>query len=266
MKKFKGKALYQPTGKAAEYAAWAVNFFTGCSNGCEYCYCKRGVLSHVWDNKPNLKKCFYGQVHAMSVFQKELLANLEEVRKDGIFFSFTTDPLLSSTSFLTYICTYEALRNRVPVTILTKSTNWLYNTIGKYFLEYGDVVWQNKDILKIGFTLTGADELEPDASSNSERITAMKLLHEKGIKTWASMEPVINPITSLQIIQQTKDFCDEYKVGLMSGAKKDFYDREEMEYFYESIITLSKNHKIYLKESLLKYLGIDRKEISGNLK
>lgn len=54
--KFKGKAIYQPTGKAAEYSPWACNFFTGCSNDCEYCYCKRGVMSHVWDNKPHLKK------------------------------------------------------------------------------------------------------------------------------------------------------------------------------------------------------------------
>ncbi len=45
-KRFNGKALYQPSGKAAEYSAWACNFYTGCSNDCEYCYCKRGVLSH----------------------------------------------------------------------------------------------------------------------------------------------------------------------------------------------------------------------------
>ena len=37
MEKFNGKALYNPAGKAGEYAAWACNFFVGCSNGCKYC-------------------------------------------------------------------------------------------------------------------------------------------------------------------------------------------------------------------------------------
>jgi len=29
MKTFKGKAIYQPAGKAAEYSQWACNFYTG---------------------------------------------------------------------------------------------------------------------------------------------------------------------------------------------------------------------------------------------
>ena len=35
---FNGKAIYNPKGKAGEYAPWACNFYTGCSNDCEYCY------------------------------------------------------------------------------------------------------------------------------------------------------------------------------------------------------------------------------------
>jgi DNA repair photolyase len=41
---FPGKAIYNPSGKAGEYSYWACNFFKGCSNGCEYCYLKKGVL------------------------------------------------------------------------------------------------------------------------------------------------------------------------------------------------------------------------------
>lgn len=40
------KAIYQPKGAAREYSAWACNLYNGCSNQCDYCYCKRGVLSY----------------------------------------------------------------------------------------------------------------------------------------------------------------------------------------------------------------------------
>ncbi len=58
MKQFKGKASYNPFGKAGEYSYWACNFYTGCSNNCDYCYCKRGVMSSVWSITPKLKSCF----------------------------------------------------------------------------------------------------------------------------------------------------------------------------------------------------------------
>jgi len=44
-KQFKGKAIYNPSGKAGEYSYWACNFYKGCSNGCTYCYLKKGVLA-----------------------------------------------------------------------------------------------------------------------------------------------------------------------------------------------------------------------------
>lgn len=59
MKNFKGKAIYNPSGKAGEYSYWACNFYVGCSNGCTYCYCKKGILAGAMgQDKPQLKKCF----------------------------------------------------------------------------------------------------------------------------------------------------------------------------------------------------------------
>ena len=258
MKKFKGKALYQPTGKAAEYASWAVNFYTGCSNDCDYCYCKRGVMSHVWDNKPHLKKCFKSEEHAVRVFCDEIHKNIDHLREAGILFSFTTDPMLQETRTLTIVGINTALYAGVPVKVLTKRSDWI-NDLG-YWLRTG-ILSKDKNKVSFGFTLTGINELEPNASSNSERIEGMKVLHNLGFKTWASMEPVINPTVTLQIIQTTKDFCDEYKIGLLSGVGKDYYDKEEMDYFFHSLITLSLNRKIYLKDSILKYFDIKREDL-----
>ena len=76
MKTFKGKAIYNPSGKAGEYSYWACNFYIGCSNKCEYCYCKKGVLANsIGQDKPQLKKCFRDEAHALELFKKELKAN-----------------------------------------------------------------------------------------------------------------------------------------------------------------------------------------------
>ena len=96
-----GNAIYRPKGAAGEYSAWACNFYTGCSNDCQYCYCKQGVMSHVWDTEPHLKKCFRNEEHALRTFVDEAAKNLAELQEHGIFFSFTTDPMLPETIGLT---------------------------------------------------------------------------------------------------------------------------------------------------------------------
>ena len=72
-KQFNGKAIYNPSGKAGEYSYWACNFYVGCSNMCEYCYCKKGILSNVMgQNKAQLKMCFKDEADALMVFKKNL--------------------------------------------------------------------------------------------------------------------------------------------------------------------------------------------------
>lgn len=253
------KALYSPKGKAGEYALFACNFFNGCSNDCEYCYCKRGILSHVWSNKPHLKKCFRNERHALEVFNKELdsiLVSHPEIKKHGILFSFTTDPLLPETRFLTYKAAQSAGDKGVPVQILTKRAD---------FVDDVKFWWFDTSLTAFGFTLTGVDCQEPGASLNSERIEAMRELHDFGYKTFASIEPVIDPALSLNMINATKDFCDVYKVGLISGKGKDFYDGCHMSVFWNRLIDLSESGcKIYPKDSLLNYMLEDRSSLEGN--
>jgi len=53
-------------------------------------------------DKPQLKKCFKNETDAFEIFSKELDKNLGELQKHGLFFSFTTDPLLPETEMLTF--------------------------------------------------------------------------------------------------------------------------------------------------------------------
>jgi len=262
-KRFSGKAIYQPAGKAAEYSPWACNFFTGCSNDCEYCFCKRGVMSHVWDNKPHLKKCFCTEHHAFEVFWKELDIVQELIEDDALLFSFTTDPLLPETRSLTFRAMEEAISRGMNVKILTKRADWIDEFIRRTEIQtinYGD----NKHHLAFGFTLTGFDEKEPFASSNSERIEVMRELNDLGFKTFASIEPIITSAMSRNMIQATLGVCDLYKVGLISGVKKDYYNPVHLSVFWEWLKELTREgYNIYPKDSLLDYFNEDRSSLEG---
>ena len=259
-KLFNGRAIYQPKGAALEYAPWACNFYTGCSNDCEYCYCKRGVMSHVWSTEPRLKKCFKDGDHALDVFRKELIKALRigdvSLKERGILFSFTTDPLLPETRWLTFRAVDVATSMGIPVKILTKRADFLHMV---RFLHL------EKSLVAFGFTLTGFDEKELGASLTDERIEAMRELHSMGFKTFASIEPVITPAMSRNMIEVTRDFCDLYKVGLISGAKKDYYNKDHLTLFCKWLLSRDPGYfKVYLKDSFLRYFGIPRGNLCGN--
>lgn len=105
----------------------------------------------------------------------------------------------------------------------------------------------------LGFTLTGHDELESNASSNSDRIEAMKILHEGGYKTFASIEPIVDLKGSLSMINSTVGFCDLYKVGLLSGKK---YNWRELRGFMLACTSLES--KFYFKDSFISQADLDR--------
>lgn len=262
-KRFNGKALYQPKGKAEEYSPWAVNFYTGCSNDCAYCYCKRGVMSHVWSTTPTLKKCFKDGEHALLVYLRELMQNLDEVRKTGILFSFTTDPMLPETKELTMRATETALHYDVPVKILTKRADWFYEDKWKDILK--TKFWrEHSHLLAWGFTLTGNDIVEPNADLNGDRVSCMIRLKYLGFKTWASIEPVIEVENAMKVIDATVGFCNLYKVGLISGMKKDFYKPGEIDEMVTQLATYSHyGNNIYLKNSVLEYLGITSEQANN---
>lgn len=263
---FKGKAIYNPTGKAGEYSQWACNFYVGCSGMCAYCYCKKGVLAHTMGgNKPELKSClnnggrhkidksiwFEGYDYALYVFENELEQNLVELQKHGLFFSFTTDPLLIETIDLTFDAVELCIEKKVPVKILTKQVPEVFED---YYLNFSKQEAIDSKIA-FGFTLTGHDELEPGCATNAERIEAMRKLHEAGFKTFASIEPIIDFKSSFEMILHTAEYCNVFKIGLESGKK---YSLLELKDFIQEVIRLCEFNKVYFKDFILKQAGMNR--------
>lgn len=256
----KGKAIYEPAGKAGEYAKYACNFYVGCSNDCDYCYCKRGILGHAM-GKPQatLKKCFKDEIDALLTFEKELMKNLEEIRKYGLFFTFTSDPMLDNTRKLTIQAVDFAIRNDINCKILTKRADFIDSLPQWWFYK------EYRGNIAFGFTLTGHDEMEPGASTNEERIDTMRKLYEMGFKTFASIEPVIDIEKSYRMIRETLGCCDLYKIGLISGKRN--YNRDDVANFIRSVngdlltINTVKKAVVYWKDSVINYLNTDRNDI-----
>ena len=262
-KEYHGKAIYQPSGKAAEYGEWACNFHIGCSNWCDYCYCSKALQPGLWSSTVTLKKAFKDEQDAIAVFGKEFSQNLQSLRGAGLFFSFTTDPLLPETMELTAQGVKTCVENGVNVKVLTKRADFIDNFFG-LLASYGNFDEdQYREHMAFGFTLTGHDELERGASSNIERIGAMEELHNRGYRIFASIEPIVDFPSSMQMIKGSLPSCDLYKIGLMSGNGVT-YDSVEAQTFLSELQQFPGQPKIYLKNSLIRLLGVDRKTLPEN--
>lgn len=269
-----GKLIYQPKGKAYEYCHWACNLYNGCSNLCTYCYNRKGLAhNRLGKDYPTLKECVKSEDEdeskkedvAFELFQKELLKYKERILADDgeLFFNFVSDPALPETIKLNFRCMLFAMSQGVTCRVLTKRVE-IVQIIDDYITGYTEK-YLHKDtpklsdipnffsLIKVGFTLTGCDELEPGASHNLSRIHAMRILNSRGVKTWASIEPIISIDKSKNMIGYALwAGCHEFKIGLLSG-KKTYTPEEVYEFYLDTSIDL-RGEDIVWKKSVLEYI------------
>ena len=268
------KILSRPKGNAEEYGRWSVNPYIGCSHGCLYCYLKKGPSgAYLGQNMPVLKKGIVSNKHAYHLAMIEIYANYEEIISDGgLFMTFTSDPCIWETREILFAIAVDSARElRIPVMFLTKSADfinfWRYTDIATGMLNRSEIV---RSLLAFGWTLTGHDELEPNASSNDKRINAMRLVSANGLKTWASIEPVIDFPSSLDMIYQALNAgCQHFKIGLLTNntrvVRKDFqfgehqfkaYDVLDCMHFIEDVMRVTSGKAtVYWKQSVRDLLG-----------
>jgi DNA repair photolyase len=236
---------------------YCINPYVGCMIGCIYCYADyytRKFSKHheEWGSYVDVK------INAPEVLLKEI----SKKKKGIVYISSLTDAYQSLEA--KYKITRKILeilaRYDWPVVIQTKSS----------------LVLRDLDILKkfrkieVGFTIISLDEeksrkLEKFASSPKERVKALKILKENGIKTFVFIGPIM-PFTKIEeiekIIKETKEFADEFyfdklnlKPGLIEKIRKieGFEEVEEKkmnEYYNEikkEILSLIEKEKIKAK-------------------
>jgi DNA repair photolyase len=200
--------IYEPKGRALEYSGLAANLYRGCSHGCLYCYA------------PSVIKCsreeFSNPVPRPDVL-KTLAKDAARLRGDTrtVLLSFTTDPYqeIERKHRLTRQAIEILNGEGLAVSILTKN--------GPNAEEDFDLLSKFKGN-KFGCTLTLhssylTEEWEPTTGPSWQRCFALEAAHNSyDIETFASMEPVIDPDQTLQLIRMTHNYVDFYKVGKLN--------------------------------------------------
>ena len=288
----KGALIYQPQGAAGEYAKWAINLYHGCSNGCTYCYNRRGVLSHVFGDKPELaapivksrdrqinyflerkkltahdpipdvviENCTNVAIRSWIYIDTKRIGVSRLIEDGGVFMSFTCDPLDAEDNVQNYTlyAVKRLLRYGIPVTLLTKNVVWLKEDNWKKLLkEYPKHICcsSHHALLTVGFTITGKDELEPNAPSTEKRIEDLRKLHDEyKIKTFVSLEPIIDLHSASEVIKKTYKITDEIRIGAQSPIKKNRYNVMEFISFVVAVRSLANNLDCHfmVKDSMYK--------------
>ena len=133
-------------------------------------------------------------------------------RGERVLLSFTTDPYQpADVEFGVTKQVIQVLHNGgYAVQVLTKG-----GTRALRDLE----LFTTRDAFAITMTFlddTRSLEWEPGAALPSDRLEALQCFHAAGVPTWISLEPVIDPATSLQIIREAKSFVDLFKIGKLN--------------------------------------------------
>ncbi len=201
--------LYIPKGRAREYAPLAANLYNGCSHGCVYCYVPT-IPPYKFKSTPRQ------EFHDSPRSRNDILRQLERDCLSGkydksqrVLLSFTTDPYqpIDEKCRLTRRAIEILHSYGYAVQILTKG-----GSRALYDLD----VFTAMDAFASTMTLLSdksSMEWEPGAALPSDRIEAIKTFYESKIPTWISLEPVINPDISIEIIRQTHKFVNLYKIG-----------------------------------------------------
>jgi DNA repair photolyase len=196
--------IYAPSGQAGEYSQLSTNPYRGCGHKCAYCYV------------PNVIRMKREDFDAGAVPRPDFLKNLEKDarkyqalgRREQVMLSFTTDPFNPTDMSLTRP-TIEILKKYgLAFCTLTKG--------GSRALPYMDLFRPDRDAF--ASTLTSLDDKfslkwERGAQLPGDRIKTLRAFHDAGIFTWVSLEPTLDVEASLQIVQETHEFVDLYKVG-----------------------------------------------------
>lgn len=234
------KLIYKPKGAAGEYARYAVNFYLGCPHGCKYCYLKRGVSAKVLGgDTPTLRAGYDNIIWELNDFKSDLMEKGTKLREKGIFFSFTTDPLIKETYQATIDAVEMCFPYQIPTTILTKCADY-YDALEK------KVDADKASLVTVGTTLTGFDNLEPRASKNSDRIDMLKRAKRYGFNTFVSLEPIIDLETSIQMMCSAAEYTDEFRIGLKTPVKASNYPEEGLRWFIKTAKAIGEHNGVRL--------------------
>ena len=234
--------IYPPSGKAREYCDLAANLYAGCSHGCTYCYAPAALRR---------KPAAFVQAAPRKDVIRQIAREAPNYTGQEVHLCFTCDPYqpIEAEHRFTRQTLDIFTRHQVRARVLTKG--------GSRCLE--DLPQLKANGAVVGATLTflsPADSArwEPGAATPGDRLLALAELKRHGIETWASLEPVIDPVQTLAIIRRYHRFIDTFKVGKWNHAA-DAKAIDWEKFAREAVALLdSLGARYYIKDDLRKFL------------
>lgn len=192
------KPIYEPKGAAKEYGDLALNIYTGCPHRCFYCFAP-SVLRRE-------REAFHSNVRPREGIVEATRRQLEKEQITGklIHLCFTCDP---------YPTGYDTRPTREIIKLLKEYGNHIQ------ILTKGDGS-RDIDLLDgddwYGVTLDGKD-----GTNVLHRYLGLRMMHDMGIKTWVSFEPVLDADIVLTAIEAVAPFVDKVKIGKLNYHPSD---------------------------------------------
>jgi len=205
--------IYEPQGMALEYSELAANLYRGCSHGCLFCY-----APSVLRKSGTTVEAFRHEVRPRPNIVRDFARDCRKLAAAGsakrILLSFTTDPYQPAER--EHRLTRQALQlvneHGLPWQVCTKNGLQAMQDDLPLFVAGGG--WLGQTIV---FTNDTDRQLwEPGASAIGDRLRALKIAHEAGIRTWVSVEPVIDVQQALELIDYAAPDVDTWKIGKLN--------------------------------------------------
>lgn len=222
------KTLIYKTG--VEYGDYTLNHVQGCSHGCNY-PCYAFMMSKRFGKVKSYEEWTCPQIaeNTLALLDKELPRFKSKIKL--LHLCFTTDPFMyghEDINKLSIQVLQKANGSGVRCSVLTK---------GILPEELADLPLENEyGITVVSLDNAFVDQYEPGAAPIQERIAALRRLHDRGCKTWISIEPYPTPNMiqqNLTDILESISFVDKIIFGRLHYNKvvsqyqgyKGFYNR-----------------------------------------
>jgi len=202
------RAIYVPRGRAGEYAPLAANLYQGCAAGCRYCYA-RAIRQRAHGDQDTHCPPRPGILQALERDARKLAGG-----KAPVFLCFTTDPYPERSE-----TTRDALgilqANGMRANVLTKA-GW---RASRDF----DILLATDSLFGVSLSWISESAMrqwEPRAGSVSARLTVLEEARSRGIRTWVSIEPVVDPLQALGAISAASRYVDCIAVGKWNHSEE----------------------------------------------
>ena len=257
MKTITRKSMLYQTG--VEYGDYTMNHVQGCAHGCKYpCYAfmMKKRFGQIKDYDSWLEP--YLVSNTLELLDKEIPRLKDRIQSVQLCFS--TDPFMQGypeVSAMSLAAIRKLNENGIKCTVLTK---------GILPIELADMSPENEyGITLISLTEAFRKRMEPHAAKYKDRLAALQALHDRGCKTWDSMEPYPTPNLVRQKLDTILDavaFTDKIIFGRTNYSKEVSSFPDHKDYYNQCakrVIEFCKEHGIayHIKDGTLTELYDD---------